>query len=205
MNLTAPTPTVATASTQMPVVKSTATSILITVYSLLKGKFGEIPYSTGRPQNKGNPSIHNSNPPPLEIIPNAPVRAATPWPSTGSTSQNLFKARKDWPIPHTPAPTVKTEVPPQTAAMSHVMVMPKQVVETCSWRPHCPICKNEEEHGEEDWNSNRQVEEPRNQCPQNTLQPSHKAFSTPSHLMSLTGTLNNQIEKRVGGKDGMLE
>ena len=116
VNSTAPTPTIATASTQMPVVKSTDTSIPITVYNLAKGKFSEIPYPTGRPQNKGNPSIQNSKPPPLEDIPSAPVRKATPWPSTGSASENLFEA-KNWPIPPTPAPTVKTEVPQQQSPM----------------------------------------------------------------------------------------
>ena len=49
------------------------------------------------------------------------------------------------------------------------MVMPKQVAEKCSWGLHCPICKNEEEH-EEDWDGNRQKEQPR-MCPQNTQHP----------------------------------
>ena len=92
---TTPTPTVTTVSTQIPMVKSAAKSIPVTVYNLVKGKFSEIPYPTGRPQNKGNPSILNSNPPPLEDIPNAPVREATPWPSTGSDPENLFKARNN--------------------------------------------------------------------------------------------------------------
>ena len=109
---TAPTPTVATASTQMLMVKSTAASIPMMMYNLAKGKFDEVPYSTGRPHNEGNPSVHNSNPPPLEDIPSAPVRQDTPWPSIESASKNLFKIRKYWPIPPTPASTVKTEVPP---------------------------------------------------------------------------------------------
>ena len=77
---TVPTSTVATTSTQMPLVKSAATSILVMVYNLVKGKFDEVPYPTERPQE--NPFVHNSNPPPLEAIPNVPVREATPWPST---------------------------------------------------------------------------------------------------------------------------
>ena len=165
VNSTAPTTTVATASSQMPMVKFTAMFIPITVYNLVKGKFSEFPYPTGRPQTEGNPSVQNSHPPPLEDILNAPVREATPWSSIGSSSENLFKGRRDGPIPPTPAPTVKTEVPPQTAAISYVMVMPKQVVEKCSWGLHCPICKNEEEHRKEDWNSDRQTEQPRNQSP----------------------------------------
>ena len=49
------------------------------------------------------------------------------------------------------------------------MVMPKQAAEKCSWGPHCPICKNGEEY-KEDWDSNRQREQPR-MCPQNTECP----------------------------------
>ena len=101
-------------------------------------------------------------------MPHVPVTEAIPWPSTGSTSENLFEARKDWPIPPTPTPTVKTEAPPQVAAIPHAMVMPKQVVEKCSWGLHCPICKNEEEHGVEDWDGNMKKEQPRSQYPQNT-------------------------------------
>ena len=60
----------------------------------------------------------------------------------------LFKTKKDWPIPPTPATTVKTEVPPQTAVIPHAMVMPKQVAEKCTWGLHCPICIKEEEEGQ---------------------------------------------------------
>ena len=95
-----------------------------------------------------------------------------------------------------PAPTVKTEASPQVAAIPHAMATPKQVAEKCSWGPHCPICKNEEEH-EEDWDDDRQKEPPRmypqnNQHPQsqNIQHPHHKTLSTPSHLMYLTNTLN---------------
>ena len=56
-----PTPTGATstATTQMPMVKSAAMSILVTVYNLAQGKCEGIPYPTGRPPaavhpNKGN-------------------------------------------------------------------------------------------------------------------------------------------------------
>ena len=168
VNSTAPIPTVATASTQMPIVKSAATSIPVMVYYLATGKFSEVPYPPARPQNKEYPSIHSSNPLPLEDIPNAPVRQGTSWPSTGPASENLFETRKDWHIRPTPAPTVKTESPPQVVAIPHAMVMPKQVAEKCTWGLHCPICKNEEKHREEDWDGGRQKEQPRNQYPQNT-------------------------------------
>ena len=164
---TTPAPVVATVSTETPVVRSAAESISVMVYKLAKGKFAEVPYPTARPQNEGHPSVQGSNPPPLEDIPNVPVRQGTPWPSTGLASENLFETRKDWPIPPTPTPTptLKTEAPHQVAVIPHAIVMPKQVAEKCSWGPHCSICKNEEEH-EEDWDSNRQKEQPR-MCPQN--------------------------------------
>ena len=56
---TAPSPTVATVSTKTPVIRSTAESIPVTVYKVVKGKFAEIPCPTTRPQNEV------SNPPPL--------------------------------------------------------------------------------------------------------------------------------------------
>ena len=96
---TVPTPTVATASTQTPTARSTAESISMTVYKLATGQFAEVPHQTTRPQNEG------SNPPPLEDIPNAPTREGIPWPNSGSTSENLFETRKDWPIPPTPGAT----------------------------------------------------------------------------------------------------
>ena len=91
------------------------------------------------------------------------------YPSTGSASANLFETRKDWPIPSLPSPTVKTEAPPQVAAIPCAMGMSKQVAEKCSWGLHCPICKNEEEH-KEDWDGNRQKVQPR-MYPQNTQHP----------------------------------
>ena len=53
-----PTPTVATstATIQMPMVKSAAISIQVTIYNLVQGKFEGIPYPTGRPQVEENPS-----------------------------------------------------------------------------------------------------------------------------------------------------
>ena len=115
---TVPTPTLATTYTQMPVVKSAAISILLMVYNLAKQKFDGVPYPIEISQAGENPSIHNSTPPQLEAIPNAPtfqVREDTSLPDTVPASTNLFKARADWAIPPTPAPSVKvenTEVPP---------------------------------------------------------------------------------------------
>ena len=97
----------------------------------------------------------NSNPPLLEDIPSVPSRQGTPCLNEGSVEENLFETRKDYPIPPTPvptpAPTIKTEEQPKIAAIPHTMVMPKQVTEKCSWGPHCPICVNDEEQREEDW------------------------------------------------------
>ena len=139
------------------------------VYKLATGKFAEVPYPTARPQNEGHHSIQITDPLPLEDIPNATVRQSTPWPSTGSASENLFDTRKDWTIPltlvPTPTCTVKTKAPLQVAAIPCAMVMPKQVAEKCSCGLHC---KNEDEY-EEDWDSNRAKEQPR-MHPQNTQQ-----------------------------------
>ena len=55
VNSTAPAPTVATTSAQMPVTRSTATSIPIMVYKLATGQFAEVPHPTARPQNEGHP------------------------------------------------------------------------------------------------------------------------------------------------------
>ena len=75
---TTPTSMVATVSTQTPVTRSTAESILVMVYKLATGKFAEVPYPTARPQNIGHPSIQGTNPPPLEDIPNAPSQTGYP-------------------------------------------------------------------------------------------------------------------------------
>ena len=102
---------VATISTQMPMTKSAATSILVMVYNWAKGKFDGVPYPSERPWAEESPS----NPPKLEDTPNVltfQVKEDTPWPNTEPASTNLFKARADWLIPPMPAPTVKTEVPP---------------------------------------------------------------------------------------------
>ena len=62
VNSTAPGPTVATTSTQVPVTRSTATSILVTVYKLETGQFVQGPLSTARPQDKGHPSTPKLKP-----------------------------------------------------------------------------------------------------------------------------------------------
>ena len=128
-------------------VRSTAQSIPVTIHKLAVRQFAEGPCPTTR-------SI-SDNPPLLEDISSATVRQGTPWPNyAGLVLENLFETRKDWPISPTsvptPASTIKTEQP-KTAAIPHSMTMPKQATEKCSWGPHCPICKNEEEHGEENW------------------------------------------------------
>ena len=60
-----------------------------------------------------------------------------------------------------------TEAPPQIATISHLMARPKQAEDKCTWGPHCPICKKEEEEGMEDLNADRQTDQPRNHHPQN--------------------------------------
>ena len=60
------TPTVATSTvtTQMPMVKSVATSIPVTVYNLAQGKFEGIPYPTRRPP------VEDNSLPPAVVHPN---------------------------------------------------------------------------------------------------------------------------------------
>ena len=139
-------PTTATTSTQTQSTEFTAQAIPGTVHKLVTGQFPEIPCPTVR-------SLVQI-PPPLEDIPKTPVRQGTPWPNAGSTSENLFETRKDWLAPPTAAPTfvptMKTETPPQVAAVPKALVTPRQATEKCSWGLHCPICKSEEKHREED-------------------------------------------------------
>ena len=63
---TTPTPKVVVVSTQMPVMRSMAESILVMVYNLATEKFREVLHPSTITQN--------SNPPPLEHIPSVPVR-----------------------------------------------------------------------------------------------------------------------------------
>ena len=49
--------------------------------------------------------------------------------------------------------------------------MPKQIGEKCTWGLHCPICIKEEEEGKEDWNGDRQRDQPKNYHPQNAQNP----------------------------------
>ena len=183
-------PTVAMVSTQTPVTSSTAVmSVPITVYNLATGKFKQTPCP---------PTItQNSNNPPLEDIPSAPIRQGTPWPNAGSVKENLFETRKDWPIPPTPTATIKTEEQPKIAAIPHAMVFPKQATEKCSWGQHCPICASDEEHGEEDWDGTKQNlprMQPYNvQCPQQlNIQHSESQNIQQPPSFQCPGPQNNQ-------------
>ena len=170
-----PNPTVATltATTQMPVAKSAVTSIPVTVYNLAKGKFEGIPYPTGRPPVKENPSAPSHNTPQPRQQPEAAApqnREDTPWPNIMPASTNLFDVRTSWPIPSTETPIVvrieKTEVPPRVAAIPHMMINkpPQDKTEKCGWGLHCAICAKEEDT--EDWNGKRQLNQQRNHYPQ---------------------------------------
>ena len=212
VNSTTPAPMVATTSTQTPVTRSATRSIMVMVYKLATGQFPEVPYPTTRPQDEGHLLTQNSNPPPLEDIPSAPVRQGPPWPNVGSASENFFETRKDWPIPPTPvltpAPTIKTEAPPQVAVSPCAMVIPKQAAGGCSWGLHCPICKNEEEH--KDWEGNDQRKQPRmhpqstqHPQPQNAQQPQPQNVQCPqlqnnqnSQLFDIPNRYAEQIKLR---------
>ena len=56
------------------------------------------------------------------------------------------------------------------------MVLPKpqnnkQIEEKCTWGLHYPICNKEDEEDMEDWNGDRQEDQPRNHYPQNPQYP----------------------------------
>ena len=71
-----------------------------------------------------------------------------------------LKPERTGPIPPTPVPTpvssIKTEEQPKIAVIPSTMVMPKWMTEECSWKPHCSILTNDEEHEEDDWDGNKQ-------------------------------------------------
>ena len=100
-------------TTQAPVAKSTAmaaTSIPVTMYNLVQGKFEGIPYPTGKPQEEDEgPSAPSCNSPQEGQQPEAVAsqnREDTPWPNNMPASTNLFDLRASWLIPPTEAPTV---------------------------------------------------------------------------------------------------
>ena len=109
-------------------------------------------------------STGNDNPPPLKDI---PARAGTPWPETGSASENLFESRSDWTIPLAPTPTpiVMPETRPHDTEIPCTTIAPKQLEEKCGWGPNCPICKNDDQH-EEDWDDDLQNQKLNAQHPQ---------------------------------------
>ena len=109
-------------------------------------------------------NLESQQPPPLENNPqpleDAPVHVGTHWPKAGKMSGNLFKLRKEWPIPpatntatatttNPKPPVIKAE--PQDPGQSNPnSIVPKP--EQCGWEPNCPICKN----AEEDWDGEHQ-------------------------------------------------
>ena len=165
-----------TVKIQMPVAKSAAmaaTSIPVTVYNLLQGKFEGIPYPTGKPQEEEGPSAPSCNnsqekqQPEAAVTATAPLnREDPPWPNTMPTSTKLFDARASWPIPPTEGPTViktkevEKKFPPRLASIPYTLVpnkpqSNKPAEEECSWGPHCPICTNstpnQKAENTEDW------------------------------------------------------
>ena len=149
---TVPTPMVASVSMQTPIVRSIVECILVMVYKLAIGQFAEVPHLTTRSLND------NTNLLPLEDIPSAPVRQGTLGPMQDQPQRIYSRpGRTCWfPLlqsPHLPSPS-KQKNNPKLTPIPHAMVMPKQA--TWSWGLHCPICKNKEEHKEEDWDGDLQ-------------------------------------------------
>ena len=56
------------------------------------------------------PLTSENNPPPLE---DAPVQVGTPWHKAGKMSGNLFKVKKNWPIPPATSTTTVTATNPK--------------------------------------------------------------------------------------------
>ena len=166
VNSTAPTPTIATASTQTPMVNSAAMSILVTVWQ----KESSVKFLTQQEDPKPKESLpfitptHNH----LHTYSMSQSEKPPPWPSTGSASKNLFEARIDWPIPLYTCTQCKNRSTTPGSSDPPCNGYAQTSCRKITWRPHSPICKNEEEHGEKGWNSDRQKEQPRNQCPQYT-------------------------------------
>ena len=154
---TAPMPV--TTSTQIQTTGFTATIIPVTVHKPAAGQFPEASCPTVRSSVQ--------SPPPLEAIPKGPIRQGTPWSNAGSTSENLFETRKDWPIPPTQSLT------------------PRQAAKNCTCRPHLSTCEEDREH-EEDWDGN--LQNPSGMLPQNGHQPQPQSYQHaqpqhPSHQM----------------------
>ena len=142
------------------------------------------------PENQKAPTSENNSP----SLEDAPVHASTPWPEAGKMSGNLFKLRKDWPIP----PATNTNTTNATNSNPPVIIVephgpeqsnPNSIVpksEQCEWGPNCPICKN----AEEDWDGEHQRQFPQIDKDTQTNakwkpktkmqgQPKHKTFITP--------------------------
>ena len=176
--------------------------ILVTVYNLAKATFDGVPYPSERPQAEENPSVHNSSPLQSQAALNGQtfqVREDTPWPNSIQISMNLFKARADCPIPPMQAPSVKlakAEVPLKVGVIPCAMVLPKQIGEKCTWRPHCPICKKEQERwhgGLEWWQAERSAKKPL----------STKPTTLPNLWCPWQVLRADQAKKRMGWNDGM--
>ena len=129
---TAPIPTVAMVSAQTLIVRSTAESILVTIHKLATGQFAEVPHQTNRSLNDNR-------------VPLGPMQD---W------HQRIYLRPGRTAL----FPLLQSPLPPhhhnrRTAQdcsnpLHHGNA--QQATEKCSWGLHCPICKNEEEHGEED-------------------------------------------------------
>ena len=94
-------------------IATTTTSIPVTVYNLVQGKFKGIPYPLRKFKEGEGPSTPSCNNPQDDQLPEAAIIATVPqnsedtsWPNTMAASTNFFDARASWPIPPTEAPTV---------------------------------------------------------------------------------------------------
>ena len=93
-------------------------------------------------------------------LPSIPVPESTPWPGTGKMSGNLFEDR-NWLLPPNYLDNSKENKTENEPKVTTSITSPKppikeeesktseQSTEKCSWGPHCPFCKSQEQMGEQ--------------------------------------------------------
>ena len=159
------------------------------------------------PKNQ-QPPTSESNPPALE---DAPVHAGTPWSRAGMMSGNLFKIRKDWPVPPSTntstnitikpsLPTIKTNLKTQ---ISQNPVQLQQDRKDADGDQIAPFAKMQRRTGMESIRSSsnslmysrsflpKAKTESRSRTPNTTRTTKYHKVSTPKYpLMCLTDMLN---------------
>ena len=147
------------------------------VYKLKTGQFAENPCLTTRPQIKA-PTLHHWKTCPVPQLDRVPLGQMH-----GQPQRTYLRPERPSPPAPVPtlAPTIKTEEPPQVAAILHAMVMPKQATEKCSWNHIAPFArmrKNTKRTGMAICRTNLE-------CTSKIFSASsHRTLGTPSHRIA---------------------